>query len=194
LGGRFDLREHPAILPRMPGDAIFEALTSGRAFVDLSSWRKLDVSGSEALSFLSHVGSADVTDLAPGRARPTLVRSEDGIGAEVTVALAGPNVLVIQDPEQPEPVLEILNELVGSYDVSLGDRTDALALFSFPGATVAPDVAGTAFSSPSCLGAGVDVFALSDDYEYLLGSLQHGFTLSRLEDARSWLDGRTGEG
>jgi glycine cleavage system aminomethyltransferase T len=175
----------------MPSDAISEMLSSGRAFVDLSSWRKVDVSGTDALSWLSHLGSADVTDLAPGRARPTLIWSQEGIGAEITVALAGPNVLVIQDPDQPEPVLDVVNELVGSYEVSLEDRTDALALFSFPGATAAPDVAGTAFSAPSCLGAGVDVFALSDDHEYLLGSLQRGFTLAALDDVRAWLGNRT---
>jgi glycine cleavage system aminomethyltransferase T len=178
------------ILPRMPSEEITAALASGRAFADLSLWRKVDVSGSDALSWLSHIGSADVEDLAPGRARPTIIRSEQGIRCEVTVALAGASVLVIQDPGQPEAIHGALTELIGAYEVALDDRSDALALFSFPGAVVAPDVAGTAFSAPSCVGAGVDIFALYEDHAYLLGSLQHGFMLIELDDVREWLGGR----
>jgi glycine cleavage system aminomethyltransferase T len=176
----------------MPREEVAAALASDKAFVDLSSWRKVDVSGSDALAWLSHIGSADVEDLAPGRTRPTVLRSEHGVRCEVTVALAGASVLVIQDPDQPEAILGALAELVGSYGVELDDRSDALALFSFPGAVVAPDVAGTAFAAPSCLGAGVDIFALHDDHAYLLGSLQHGFTLTELDDVREWLGGRAG--
>jgi glycine cleavage system aminomethyltransferase T len=177
----------------MPSDELSAALASGKAFADLLSWRKIDVSGPDALTWLSHIGSADVDDLAPGRARPTVIRSERGIACEVTVALAGAAVLVIQDPAQPESVLGALTELANSYDIALDDRTDALALFSFPGATGAPDVAGTAFAAPSCVGAGVDVFALAEDHAYLLGSLQHGFTLAELDDIRAWLEGQTGQ-
>ncbi|MEA2510228.1 MAG: Aminomethyltransferase folate-binding domain [Actinomycetota bacterium] len=177
----------------MPSEELSTALASGRAFVDLSSWRKVDVSGRDALAWLSHVGSADLDALAPGRARATLIRSERGTACEVTVALAGATVLVIQDPAQPESVLGPLSKFANSYDVALDDRTDALALFSFPGATRAPDVAGTAFAAPSCVGVGVDVFALAEDHAYLLGSLQHGFTLAELDDVRAWLEGRTGQ-
>jgi glycine cleavage system aminomethyltransferase T len=166
------------------------ALASGKAFVDLSSWRKIDISGPDALTWLSHIGSADVDDLAPGRARTTVIRSEGGVASEVTVALAGATVLVIQDPDQRETVLGTLGDLASSYDVAVDDRSDALALFSFPGATIAPDVAGTAFAAPSCVGAGVDVFALAEDHAYLLGSLQHGFRLTELDDVRAWLEGR----
>jgi glycine cleavage system aminomethyltransferase T len=174
----------------MPSEEVSRALASGKGFVDLSSWRKVDVAGTDALRWLSHIGSADVEDLAPGRAKPTVVRSQEGIRCEVTVALAGASVLVIQDPDQPQSIVEGLTELTGSYEVGIDDRSDALTLFSFPGATRAPDVAGTAFSAPSCLGAGIDVFALSEDHAYLLGSLQHGFTLIDLEDAREWLGGQ----
>jgi glycine cleavage system aminomethyltransferase T len=175
----------------MAPEEVTAALASGKAFADLSSWRKIDVSGRDALTWLSHVGSADVGDLAPGRARSTTIRSERGVASEVTVALAGATVLVIQDPSQPEAVLGALGGLTDSYDVALDDRTEALALFSFPGATSAPDVAGTAFAAPSCVGAGVDVFALAEDHSYLLGSLQHGFMLVELDDVRSWLRGLT---
>jgi glycine cleavage system aminomethyltransferase T len=167
---------------------MYSALESGRAFVDLSSWRKIDISGRDALTWLSHIGSADVTGLAPGGSRATRLRSDQGIGLDITVALAGANVLVIQDPEHPHSVLKTLSELVETFDVALDDRTEALTLFSFPGAVRAPDVAGTAFAAPSCLGAGIDIFALADDHNYLLGSLQHGFTLVPLEEAREWLD------
>jgi glycine cleavage system aminomethyltransferase T len=175
----------------MPSEEVSAALASGKAFADLSSWRKIDVSGPDALTWLSHIGSADVDDLSPGRARATVIRSERGAASGVTVALAGATVLVIQDPDQPEAVLGTLGQLVNSYDILLDDRSDALALFSFPGATNAPDVAGTAFATPSCVGAGVDVFALAEDHAYLLGSLQHGFMLTELDDVRDWLGART---
>jgi glycine cleavage system aminomethyltransferase T len=178
----------------MPDEEVSQALASGKGFVDLSSWRKVDVAGTDALRWLSHIGSADVEDLAPGRAKPSVVRSEEGIRCEVTVALAGASVLVIQDPDQPQSIIEVLAELTGSYEIAIEDRSDALTLFSFPGATRAPDVAGTAFSAPSCLGAGIDVFALSEDHAYLLGSLQHGFTLTSREGALEWLGGRTSAG
>jgi glycine cleavage system aminomethyltransferase T len=175
----------------MPSQEVSDALTSGKGFVDLSSWTKVDVAGTAALMWLSHIGSTDVEDLAPGRAKPTVLRSQEGIRCEITVALAGASVLVIQDPDQPQSIVEVLGELTGSYQIAIEDRSDALTLFSFPGATRAPDVAGTAFSAPSCLGAGIDIFALSEDHAYLLGSLQHGFMLVDLEDAREWLGGPT---
>jgi glycine cleavage system aminomethyltransferase T len=180
----------PVILRRMSDDVISIALGSGRAFADLSSWRKIDVSGRVALSWLCHFGSADVTALAPGGSQATQIRSNGGLAADVTVSLAGANVLVIQDPDQQQSVLEALWESVGTFDIALEDRSEALTLFSFPGAARAPDIAGTAFAAPSCLGAGIDIFALADDHNYLLGSLQHGFTLVSLHEARAWLDQR----
>ena len=183
-----------AILPGMEEEKVASALASGKAFVDLTSWRKVDVSGPRALSWLSSLGSADVTNLAPGRAEPTVFSSQGGSRAEVTVALAGPNILVLQDPAQTESVFDLLADARVSEEVAIDDRSDALALFSFPGASVAPDVAGTAFSAPSCVGTGVDVFALADDHDYLLGSLQRGFALASLAQVRAWLEGRSKAG
>ena len=94
---------------------------------------------------------------------------------------------MMQDPEQSPSVVEALSGLIENFDVALEDRTEALTLFSFPGALRAPDVAGTAFAAPSCLGAGIDIFALAEDHSYLLGSLQHGFKLVPLPEARAWL-------
>ncbi|MEA2506848.1 MAG: Aminomethyltransferase folate-binding domain [Actinomycetota bacterium] len=177
----------------MPSQELSAALESGKAFVDLSSWRKVDVSGPGALEWLSELGSANVTDLAPGRARRTVLPAEGGIRTEATVALAGPNIVVIQDSAANPSALDILEAATGSGTVAVRDRSEAMSLFSFPGATVAPDVAGTAFSAPSCVGAGVDVFALGEDHDYLLGSLQHGFLLVTLSDVRTWLE-QTSEG
>jgi glycine cleavage system aminomethyltransferase T len=178
----------------MPTEEISTALASGKAFTDLSAWRKVDVSGTDALAWLSELGSVDVTHLSPGRAQAAVIRSQDGIDIRVTVALVGPSVLVIQAPEQPNPVFSVLEEVAEGHDVEVEDRTAALALFAFPGAQISPDVSGTAFSAPSCLGTGFDVFALSDDHDYLLGSLQHGFTLVDLAEVRAWLATRAESG
>jgi glycine cleavage system aminomethyltransferase T len=177
----------------MPSQELSAALETSKAFVDLSSWRKVDVSGAGALEWLSQLGSADVTDLAPGRARRTVLLEEGGLRTEATVSLAGPSILVLQDSAANPSAVDILTAATGSGAVAIRDRSEALSLFSFPGATVTPDVAGTAFSAPSCVGAGVDVFALAEDHDYLLGSLQHGFVLVTVSDVRTWLE-QTPEG
>ena len=41
--------------------------------------------------------------------------------------------LLVQDPAQPRPILDLLAPYVLSSDVTLEDRTAALALFAFPG-------------------------------------------------------------
>ena len=54
------------------------ALTEGRVFVDLSYWRKVAVTGGDAVEWLNDLVSADVADLLPGRARRSLLLSPTG--------------------------------------------------------------------------------------------------------------------
>jgi len=61
--------------------------------------------------------------------------------------------------------------------IGVVDRSGDLALFAFPDRTAAPDAAGTASTSPSCLGAGVDLFALTEDHDRLLRSFGKRFEL-----------------
>jgi folate-binding protein YgfZ len=162
-------------------------LASGSAFADLSSWRKVSVSGADALSWLNDLVSADVSDLAPGRARRSLVLAPTGyIQAEFTVAVAGGLMLLLQDPIQDRSVEGLLSPYVLSSDVELADRTDDLALFALPGRRFSPDTAGTAFFAPSCLSAGVDLLAMVEDRDAVVHSLEKVFTAATADDVERW--------
>jgi folate-binding protein YgfZ len=162
-------------------------LNTGRAFADLSSWRKVAVSGGDAFDWLNDLVSADISDLGPNRARRSLLLSPTGrIRAEFTVAVPGGNLLLVQDPTQPRSVLDLLSPYVLSSDVELEDRTNALALFAFPGRSVPPDIPGTLISAPSCLGPGVDLLAPAEDLERLRAGLAKSHRLAGDEEVEEW--------
>jgi len=173
-------------------------LSSGRAFADLSSWRKVDVSGTEALTWLNELVAERVTGLVPGQGLPAVsLRSTQGPLASFTIAVAGGNVLLIQEPSQSCFVMDLLSGEVEGSDVVLDDRTEDLALFAFPGRAVAPNAPGTAFYVPSCLGTGIDLVSLMEDRRFVLASLEKAFTLAGREDVESWRaasgEGATGD-
>ena len=170
----------------MADPGIVELLASGKAFADLTSWRKIAVSGADAVDWLNDLISADISDLASGRARRSLLLSRTGaVQAEFTVAVPGGNLLLIQDPEQPS-VQDLLERYVLSSDVELEDRTDQLALFAFPGRTSEPDAPGTEVSVPSALGAGVALVALAEDHEPILSRLSKVYPVGSPEDVEAW--------
>ncbi len=167
---------------------LVELLASGKAFVDLSSWRKVAVSSRDPISWLNSLVSADIDDLGPGRARHALLLSETGgVRAELTVAVPGGNLLLIQDPAQPHPIDELLEPHTQGSDVELEDRTSELALFSFPGRIREPEVPGSAYSTPSCLGTGgVDIISLAEDHDRLLDQFSKRNALVEGADVEAW--------
>lgn len=145
-----------------PEEETVLALESGRAFADLSGWRLVAVDGSEAESWMNDLLTAELSGLAPGTNRRSLLLTPTGrIRADVTVARLDEGFLLIQDPQQPEPIDRLLAPYVLSSDVRLQDRTEELALLAFPGgaATVPP---GTHLH-PSSLGAGIDLLIPASD-------------------------------
>jgi glycine cleavage system aminomethyltransferase T len=167
---------------------LMQLLASGKAFVDLSSWRKVGVSSRDPISWLNGLLSANVDDLAPGRARHALLLSEGGgVRAEITVTVPGGSVVLIQDPAQPHPIDELLAPHTEGSDVELDDRTEELALFAFPGRSREPEAPGSAYSTPSCLGTGgVDVLSLAEDHDRLLGQFGKQNRLAEGEDVEAW--------
>lgn len=129
------------------------------AFADVSAWLKTEVAGSEALQWLNDIISADIGALAPGTTRRSLLLSPTGrIRAEFTVArLAAESLLLIQDPDQPSPIKQLLDPYVLSSDVELTDRTTELMLFAFPDLTDALASAEGTWLRPSVLGSGLDL-------------------------------------
>jgi folate-binding protein YgfZ len=171
----------------MAGGRIVEQLASGEAFADLSYWRKVAVSGSDALEWLNDLVTADLSGLAPGHARHALFLSPmGGIRASFTVSVLDGNFLLIQDPMQSAPVQHLLEPYVLSSDVTLADRTSELAVFAFPGRRDAPSLAGTIHWAPSCLGPGVDVVAAGEGRDVLLRSLWQVYSHAGDEEVEAW--------
>jgi folate-binding protein YgfZ len=136
-----------------------DALRSGRAFVDLTSWRKVRVGGTEAEEWLNDLLSAELSGLTPGRSVRSFLLSPTGrIRADLTVAGTGLGTMLLQDPIQP-PIDELLWPYVLSSDVELADVTRELTLIGVPGAGRAPSPAETETLRPSCLGPGLDLLA-----------------------------------
>lgn len=171
----------------MPNGTVAELLGSGEAFADLLSWRKVAVSGSDALAWLDDLVTADLSELSPGGARHALLLSPTGgVRASFTVAMPSESLLLIQDPTQPTPIQHLLERYVLSSDVGLDDRASALALFAFPGREEAPEAPGTAQSSPSCLGRGTDLVGSGDGHDALLRQLSTSHMLAANDDVEAW--------
>ncbi|MGH2572900.1 MAG: YgfZ/GcvT domain-containing protein [Actinomycetota bacterium] len=165
-----------------------ELIASGGAFVDLSSWRKVAVSGAEALEWLDDLVSADIRDLTPGKARRSLLLSPTGrVRAEFTVTAQGGTLYLLQDPAQTNDIGALLGPYVLSSDVVLEDRSGHLALFSFPARSEPPSVPGASFSTPSCAGrGGVDLIASSENRGVVRSALAEAYREATMEDLEAW--------
>jgi folate-binding protein YgfZ len=138
------------------------ALEEERAFADRSSVRKLQIEGDDARSWLNDLLTAGLAELAEGHARRSLLLSPTGhIRADVHVVATADGFLLLQDPEQPRAIGELLAPYVLSSAVTLTDRTAELSLYAVPGA--AAERLGVAGSRPSVLGDGQDLLTTPDD-------------------------------
>jgi tRNA-modifying protein YgfZ len=137
------------------------ALREGRARVDLSSWWKLAVGGSDAEGWLNDLLSAELSGLREDEARGSLLLTPTGrIRAAVTVTRFEDGYLMLQDATQPAPIEHLLGPYVLSSDVGLRDRTEELGLWAFPspgGRREVTALEGARSHSPSVLGPGTDV-------------------------------------
>ncbi|MGH2683544.1 MAG: YgfZ/GcvT domain-containing protein [Actinomycetota bacterium] len=154
------------------------ALDRGRALVDLTWWRKVLATGSDAAGWLNDLLAADLSGLDLGEARRSLLLSPTGrVRADVTVVLLSQGHLLVQDPSQPEPIDALLGPYVLSSDVSLEDRTAALAVLALPERTALPEGSpgeGWMTTQPSCLGTGLGFLGPSADRDAALQALKRG--------------------
>jgi tRNA-modifying protein YgfZ len=166
-----------------------ESVVSGEAFVDLSFWRKIAVTGQDAFMWLNDLVSADIGDLEPGRARRALLLGPTGrVRAEFSVAIrAGHDgALLLQDPSQPTAVDDLLSPYVLSSDVVLSDRSNEVAMVALPGRSDPPEVAGTDVTVPSCLGGGVGLLAPAEAHDQIVEALRRGFADVGGEAVETW--------
>jgi tRNA-modifying protein YgfZ len=144
-----------------PEDRTYEQLTAlreERAFVDLSTWRKVRVSGADARAWLDDLLTADLRSLAAGDAKRTLLLSATGrVRADVHAIARDDDIVLVQAADQPDHIGLLLNPYTLSSAVLLEDATAELSLFAVPGA--ASSLIGHPGSAPSVLGAGIDVVA-----------------------------------
>jgi tRNA-modifying protein YgfZ len=132
------------------------ALMAERAFVDLAAWRKVRVSGGDAVTWLHDLLTADIAGLAPGGAVRSLLLTPTGkIRADIQVLRRDDDVVLLQDPEQPDHIGLLLHPYLLSSAVALEDRTSDLAAIAIPGAAAAR--VGLPGTAPSVLGAGIDL-------------------------------------
>ena len=134
------------------------ALLTGRAFVDVSHYRKVRVHGEDAIAWLHDLLTADIAGLTPGASCRSLLLTPTGrIRADVQVLRRDDDIVLTQDPEQPDHIGLLLGPYVLSSTVSLEDATGDLALFAVPDA--AASTIGLPGFEPSSLGPGLDLLA-----------------------------------
>jgi folate-binding protein YgfZ len=142
-----------------------DALQRGRAFGELPGWRTIAVDGSDARSWLHDLVTADVEGLPDRGSRRSLLLSPTGrIRADFHLALVDHSYLLLQAPDQPEPVDAILAPYVLSSDVVVEDRTDrSVVIAVLDGAAAANGDDGALVLMPSVLGAGHDLIVAPGD-------------------------------
>jgi folate-binding protein YgfZ len=138
------------------------ALEEGRAFVDGTGLCKVRVTGTNAPRWLNDLLTADIEGLAEGRAVRSLLLTPTGyVRADVHVLRIGEGFLLLQRPDQPAGIDELLRPYVLSSDVHMLDESGDLGVASVldPGARTI----GHAGNRPSILGEGMDlVFPAAD--------------------------------
>ena len=103
-----------------PLDQGIDALDEGRAFVDRSGFRFVDVRGIGARRWLNDLVTAGIEGLRPGESCRSLLLSPTGrIRADVQVFDLGERFLLVQDPAQPRTIHDLLDPYVLSSAVEL---------------------------------------------------------------------------
>lgn len=147
-------------------------------FADLSEWRAIEVSGTEATEWLNDLVSADIASLEPGSSRRSLLLSPTGrLRAEFTIARHRPSaLLLLQDPGQPSAIDRLLVPYILSSHVELRDRSKERRLFAFPETDdLPPGLPGTALR-PSCLGSGMDLIVPANEVASALTQIGERFS------------------
>jgi tRNA-modifying protein YgfZ len=130
------------------------ALDEGRGAVAASAFRAVVVTGSDAAAWLNDLLTAEVERLAPGEAVRSLLLTPTGrIRADLHVLRLGDERVLLQCPDQPVPIEQLLAPYVLSSDVELRGTTEDPDLLAVPG------VDGWRFVSPADSGEMLQVSA-----------------------------------
>lgn len=146
------------------------ALDDARAFADLTSFRKIRVSGADAATWLHDLVTANVAGLEEGSsARSLLLSPTGGIRADFQVARDAGGFLLLQDDAHPDSIADLLSPFVLSSDVRLDDVGAERVLIAVLGDT--RERVGLRGTRPSVAGPGTDLIALQSDADALASAL-----------------------
>jgi len=140
--------------------------------IDLQTWRKVLVTGDDAIPWLDDLISAGVSGLRDGESRQSLLLTPTGrIRAHFHVAMHDGAALLLQDPIQPRAIADLLAPYVLSSKVEMVVQ-DELRVFAVP----AGDELRFAFGRPEgepadygtwCIKRGIPRFGVDLDEESL---------------------------
>src|SRR3954468_22632028 len=117
----------------MPVTDAVRALEQGTAFIDLSPWRAVSVTGADAVRWLDDLVTNRLDDLPDHVLRRTLFLDRTGrVQADVSVIRHLDGLVLVQDPTQPQRIEHLLDRYILSSDVALADRTGELGVVAMP--------------------------------------------------------------
>ena len=146
------------------------AFGNGRALIDLSDHRVLTVSGGDAPKWLNELVTANVGAMTPGKARGSFLLDPTGhICAHFIVVRTWQSFLLIQGPDQPEPVGELLQKYVLSSDVALTEA--ASCVVAVPAATTCPSASWSASPASREHGGGAYLGAPAEDRDAFMAAV-----------------------
>lgn len=130
-----------------------QAVRSSAGLFDLSHMGELHVDGSGAGAALDYALVGNLSALAVGRARYTMIVAEDGsvIDDLIVYRLAGESYLVVANASNNKVVRAELSERLTGFDAVLDDRTEQTALIAVQGPRAEEII--TALTDPENRGA-----------------------------------------
>ncbi len=121
-----------------------QAVRAAAGLFDLSHMGELAVTGAQAAGALDYALVGDLTALAVGRARYTMITADDGSVLDdlVVYRLAPEEFLVVANASNVAVVATALRERIGGFEARLEDRSLATALVAVQGPAAEKIVSG----------------------------------------------------
>ncbi|MFC9969899.1 glycine cleavage system aminomethyltransferase GcvT [Spirillospora sp. NPDC127200] len=117
-----------------------KAVRTGAGLFDLSHMGEIFLSGPEAAKALDHALVGNLSPMAVGKARYTMIVGHDGgvLDDLIVYRLADRTYMVVANAANVDVVREALAERAAGFDTAVDDRSDSYALIALQG----PDAAG----------------------------------------------------
>ena len=125
------------LMPLRYGSELAEhtAVRTAAGLFDLSHMGEIAVTGPDAAGALDYALVGNLSALAPGRARYTMICAPDGgvVDDLIVYRLSGEEFLVVANAANTPAVLGALRQRAGGRDASVTDRTEDYALIAIQG-------------------------------------------------------------